>query len=82
MTERRSTGGRKEFSYTEEDLERIRNTDTPPTKEFKEEYRKWQERRIVERDVERKLRLRQRNMMILLALLFGMLFVLLTIRVL
>lgn len=35
MGERVNTGGTKSFNYTSEDLERIRKTDTEPTKEFK-----------------------------------------------
>lgn len=46
MSERKSTGGTREFSYSKEDLERIRKTDTHATKDFKEAYHKWEKERI------------------------------------
>lgn len=80
MPERKSTGGSKEFSYTKEDLERIRKTDTGSTKEFKDAYRKWQEERIVQRQEERHFAERRRNLVFLLILLFLMIAVLLILR--
>lgn len=45
MRETVKTGGTKEFVYTKEDMKRIRSSDTDFTREFKEAYHKWQERR-------------------------------------
>jgi len=50
ITERISTGGKKEFVYTEEDLERIAHTDTDSTREFKEALTKWQEEKRIKRE--------------------------------
>jgi hypothetical protein len=81
MPERKSTGGAKEFAYSNEDLKRIRSTDTSSTKAFKEGYRRWQEQRAVERIEEEKFRKQRRNMALLLILLFVMLVVLVFLRV-
>ena len=44
MAYKANTGGTKEFHYTDEDLERIRNTDTKSTREFKDALREWREK--------------------------------------
>ena len=69
MSERRSTGGSKEFHYSKEELDRIRKTDTASTKKFKESYRKWEEHRAQERIEEEIARKRQRNMLFLVIML-------------
>ena len=80
MAERKTTGGTKEFAYTKEDMERIRSTDTPSTKAFKDAYRQWDAQRRVERIEEQKFRRQRRNMALLLVLLFVMLIVLVFLR--
>jgi hypothetical protein len=80
MSERKATGGAKEFSYTNEDMQRIRSTDTSSTKAFKEGYKKWQEQRIIEKAEEERFAKQRRNMIILLLLLFGALIVLIFLK--
>jgi hypothetical protein len=66
MAERKSTGGMKEFSYSKEELSRIRSTDTASTRAFKEAYSDWQTRRAEEK-IEEELR-SQRMKLLLIAM--------------
>jgi hypothetical protein len=78
--ERKSTGGAKEFSYSREELARIRATDTNSTKEFKESYRKWQEMRSQEKVEEEIFRKRQRNMLFIVIMLIAFALLLFVLR--
>jgi len=76
MSERKVTGGTKEFHYTNKDAERIRKTDTSSTKAFKESYKMWQEEQHA-RKLEEEMRRERRRLTLILAavLLFLVLFV-------
>jgi hypothetical protein len=80
MAERRSTGGAKEFSYSKEDLARIRATDTKSTKQFKESYQKWQEMKQQEKVEEAIFRKRQRNMLLIVIMLITFAIILFALR--
>ena len=69
MTERRITGGSKEFSYSKEDLHRIRTTDTASTKAFKQAYNDYRMKRGDEK-VEQELK-RERRKLLLIAIGLG-----------
>jgi hypothetical protein len=43
MREGHETGGTKRFEYSKEDLERIRNSETESSLEFKKAYKHWKE---------------------------------------
>jgi hypothetical protein len=73
------TGGTKEFTYTKEDLERIRKTETESSKAFKDAYAKWQVERLLDRK-EKSFEKSRRSMIILLVLLFLMLAFLIFLR--
>jgi ribosomal protein L7Ae-like RNA K-turn-binding protein len=64
MPERKLTGGSKEFSYSKEDAERIRSTDTESTKAFKAAYKDWQVKRGEER-IEEELQAQRFKLMLI-----------------
>jgi hypothetical protein len=66
MSERKITGGTKEFAYSKEDMQRIRSTDTDSTKAFKAAYKDWQLKKGEER-IEEELK-RERFKLMLIAI--------------
>jgi hypothetical protein len=76
MAETRHTGGAKTFSYTNEDLERIRSTDTSSTKDFKDAYAKWQAHRAEEKLLEKEFQ-KQRNVLLGITIMLALMALLL-----
>jgi ferric-dicitrate binding protein FerR (iron transport regulator) len=80
MTEHRHTGGTKTFSYSKEDAERIRKTDTSSTRAFKEAYAEYQTKRKAEQKIEDEFRRQQRRLVAALLVVLGLLAALLVLR--
>jgi hypothetical protein len=78
--ERKTTGGAKQFSYTKEDLARIRGKDTEATKRFKEAYQEWQAQRKEERTLEKELEQKRKRLTVSIILLVALLVFVLVLR--